>query len=82
MFELFFNEKTIKGSYYGSADVRSDFKRLLRLWKAGKLDLDGMITPEDRPRRCQRGHPADEARRGHPHRHRALSQSEALPNLV
>ena len=44
MFELFFNEKTLKGSYYGSADVRSDFKRLLRLWKAGKLDLDGMIT--------------------------------------
>ncbi len=44
MFELFFMEKTLKGSYYGSADVRSDFKRLLRLWKAGKLDLDGMIT--------------------------------------
>ncbi len=21
-----------------------DFKRFLRLWKAGKLDLDGMIT--------------------------------------
>jgi S-(hydroxymethyl)glutathione dehydrogenase/alcohol dehydrogenase len=44
MFELFFQEKTLKGSYYGSADVRSDFNRLLRLWKAGKLDLDGMIT--------------------------------------
>ncbi|MBI2705986.1 MAG: Zn-dependent alcohol dehydrogenase [Actinobacteria bacterium] len=44
MFELFFDEKTIKGSYYGSADVRSDFNRLLRLWKAGKLDLEGMIT--------------------------------------
>lgn len=43
-FELFFDEKTIKGSYYGSADVRSDFHRLLRLWKAGKLDLEGMIT--------------------------------------
>ena len=44
MFELFFNEKTIHGSYYGSADVRSDFNRLLRLWKTGRLDLDGMIT--------------------------------------
>jgi S-(hydroxymethyl)glutathione dehydrogenase/alcohol dehydrogenase len=44
MFELFFDEKTIQGSYYGSADVRSDFHRLLRLWKAGKLDLEGMIT--------------------------------------
>jgi S-(hydroxymethyl)glutathione dehydrogenase/alcohol dehydrogenase len=44
MFELFFMEKTLKGSYYGSADVRSDFARFLRLWKAGKLDLEGMIT--------------------------------------
>lgn len=44
MFELFFDEKRIQGSYYGSADVRSDFKRLLRLWKAGKLDLEGMIS--------------------------------------
>ncbi len=44
MFELFFDEKSIKGSYYGSSDVRRDFNRLLRLWKAGKLDLEGMIT--------------------------------------
>jgi S-(hydroxymethyl)glutathione dehydrogenase/alcohol dehydrogenase len=44
LFELFFQEKTFMGSYYGSADVRSDFNRLLRLWKAGKLDLEGMIT--------------------------------------
>jgi S-(hydroxymethyl)glutathione dehydrogenase / alcohol dehydrogenase len=44
MLELFFQEKTIMGSYYGSADVRSDFHRMLRLWRAGRLDLDGMIT--------------------------------------
>jgi S-(hydroxymethyl)glutathione dehydrogenase/alcohol dehydrogenase len=43
-FELFFQEKVIRGSVYGSADVRSDFHRWLRLWKAGKLDLEGMIT--------------------------------------
>ncbi len=43
-FELFFAEKTLMGSYYGSTDVRSDFHRLLRLWRAGKLDLEGMIT--------------------------------------
>jgi S-(hydroxymethyl)glutathione dehydrogenase / alcohol dehydrogenase len=43
-FELFFNEKTIKGSYYGSADVRSDFGRMLNLWKNGRLDLEGMIS--------------------------------------
>ena len=53
-FELFFAEKTFKGSYYGSADVRSDFHRLLRLWKAGQLDLEGMITRTHQDRRRQR----------------------------
>jgi S-(hydroxymethyl)glutathione dehydrogenase / alcohol dehydrogenase len=43
-FELFFNEKTFVGSYYGSADARSDFQRMLRLWKTGRLDLEGMIS--------------------------------------
>jgi S-(hydroxymethyl)glutathione dehydrogenase/alcohol dehydrogenase len=43
-FELFFNEKTLVGSYYGGTDVRADFHRLLRLYRAGKLDLDRMIT--------------------------------------
>ena len=43
-FELFFNEKNLVGSYYGSADVRSDFHRMLRLWKTGRLDLQGMIS--------------------------------------
>ncbi len=43
-FELFYNEKNLKGSMYGSANVRVDFDRLLRLWKAGKLDLEGMIS--------------------------------------
>jgi len=43
-FELFYNDKSLKGSMYGGANVRVDFHRLLRLWKAGKLDLEGMIT--------------------------------------
>jgi S-(hydroxymethyl)glutathione dehydrogenase / alcohol dehydrogenase len=43
-FEIFFNEKTLVGSYYGSSDVRSDFHRLIKLWRAGRLDLEGMIT--------------------------------------
>ena len=43
-FELFFGDKTLRGSMYGGANVRVDFHRLLRLWKAGKLDLEGMIT--------------------------------------
>ena len=29
---------------YGSADVRTDFSRFLRLYKSGQLDLDGMIS--------------------------------------
>lgn len=43
-FELFYGDKTLKGSMYGGANVRVDFPRLLRLWKAGKLDLESMIT--------------------------------------
>jgi S-(hydroxymethyl)glutathione dehydrogenase / alcohol dehydrogenase len=43
-FELFFMEKRLLGSYYGSADVRTEFHRLIRLWRAGRLDLDGMIS--------------------------------------
>lgn len=43
-FELFFTQKRLLGSYYGGADVRTEFHRLIRLWKAGRLDLDGMVT--------------------------------------
>ncbi len=43
-FELFFMEKRLLGSYYGSADVRRDFLTLINLWKAGRLDLEGMIS--------------------------------------
>jgi S-(hydroxymethyl)glutathione dehydrogenase / alcohol dehydrogenase len=43
-FELFFNEKTLVGTLYGSADVRVDFHRLIRLWRAGRLDLEGMVS--------------------------------------
>lgn len=43
-FEVAFMERRIVGSLYGSADVRRDFPRMLRLWRAGVLDLEGMIT--------------------------------------
>lgn len=43
-FEIFYSEKILVGSYYGGTDVRTDFDRLLRLWKYGKLDLEGMIS--------------------------------------
>lgn len=44
MFELFFTEKKLLGCYFGSANVHTDFHRLIRLWKSGKLDLEGMIS--------------------------------------
>lgn len=43
-FELAYQAKTLKGSMYGSADVRTDFAKLLRLWRQGKLDLERMIS--------------------------------------
>ena len=43
-FELFYMEKKLLGCWYGSADVRTDFARLLRFWRNGTLDLEGMIT--------------------------------------
>jgi S-(hydroxymethyl)glutathione dehydrogenase/alcohol dehydrogenase len=36
--------KTIKGSYYGDANVHGDFPRLLDLYRAGKLNLDDMVS--------------------------------------
>jgi S-(hydroxymethyl)glutathione dehydrogenase/alcohol dehydrogenase len=43
-FELFYGEKNLRGTYYGTANIRRDFPKLLGLWRAGKLDLEGMIT--------------------------------------
>ena len=42
--EVFMQERKILGSFYGSANVNTDFKRMLDLWKDGKLDLEAMIT--------------------------------------
>lgn len=43
-FEQFFNGKTVVGSMYGSADVRTDFEKFLGYYRNGELDLDGMIS--------------------------------------
>ena len=37
-------EKTIRGSYYGSVHAPRDFPLLLDLYKAGRLNLDDLIT--------------------------------------
>ena len=39
-----FTAKTIKGCMYGSANFKVDFPMYLDLYKAGKLDLDRLIT--------------------------------------
>lgn len=38
------SERTMRGSSYGSSDVRTDFHRYLKLWEAGQLDLESMIS--------------------------------------
>ncbi|TDV52335.1 Zn-dependent alcohol dehydrogenase [Actinophytocola oryzae] len=42
--ELFLHDKRLLGSFYGGADVRRDYPRLISLWRAGRLDLEGMIS--------------------------------------
>ncbi|MEX1258228.1 MAG: Zn-dependent alcohol dehydrogenase [Gemmatimonadota bacterium] len=36
--------KTLRGCIFGSANPREDFPRLLDLYRAGRLDLEGMVT--------------------------------------
>jgi len=38
------SEKTLKGCYYGSAYPPRDFPWLLSLYRAGRLDLDSLVT--------------------------------------
>jgi S-(hydroxymethyl)glutathione dehydrogenase/alcohol dehydrogenase len=42
--ELFATERRLLGCLYGSADVRTDFGRLLRLWKSGRIDLAALVS--------------------------------------
>ncbi|MFG2847922.1 Zn-dependent alcohol dehydrogenase [Kitasatospora sp. NPDC048296] len=44
MGELFFNEKRLLPSLYGGAPVARTIGLIVDLWRAGRIDLDGMIT--------------------------------------
>ncbi|MEU6536786.1 Zn-dependent alcohol dehydrogenase [Streptomyces sp. NPDC047000] len=44
MFELFFDEKRILPSMYGGGDVVRSYERTVALWRAGRIDLAGLIT--------------------------------------
>ena len=65
-FDLFFNEKTLKGCKYGSGQVRRDFQRFADLIETGRLDTGVDGVAHDQARRGQRGVPRDGSRRGHP----------------
>lgn len=41
---IWMQEKTLKGSFYGSARFHTDMPRILDLYKQGKLDIDGLVT--------------------------------------
>jgi len=41
-------EKTVKGSYYGSVHPKRDFPMFVDLYMRGKLKLDELITREYR----------------------------------
>ncbi len=44
MLELFFDEKKILPSLYGGGDIQRSYERAIALWRAGRVDLEGMIT--------------------------------------
>ncbi|MFI9588375.1 Zn-dependent alcohol dehydrogenase [Streptomyces sp. NPDC052236] len=44
MFELFFDEKRILPSMYGGGDMLTSYERAIALWRAGRIDLAGLIT--------------------------------------
>ncbi|MBM3140262.1 MAG: Zn-dependent alcohol dehydrogenase [Chloroflexi bacterium] len=41
---IWLEEKTLKGSFYGSARFHVDMPRILSLYQQGKLDLDRLVT--------------------------------------
>jgi S-(hydroxymethyl)glutathione dehydrogenase / alcohol dehydrogenase len=43
-FGIFFEEKTVKGCKYGSAQVRRDFPRFVDLIETHRLDISAMVS--------------------------------------
>jgi len=42
--QMVMEDRTVKGSYYGSARVTRDFPRFIELIETGRVDLGGMVT--------------------------------------
>ena len=43
-FALLFDGKSVKASLYGGCDLKRDIPRFVDLWRAGRLDIDGLIS--------------------------------------
>jgi S-(hydroxymethyl)glutathione dehydrogenase / alcohol dehydrogenase len=43
-FEMLFEGKNILSSLYGGSNLRSDIPRFVELWRAGLLDIEGLIS--------------------------------------
>jgi S-(hydroxymethyl)glutathione dehydrogenase/alcohol dehydrogenase len=48
-------EKSILGSFYGSGDIRSELITLLELYKAGRINLENLITSRYRLEEINKG---------------------------
>ena len=44
MIDLVRNQKTLVGSYYGSASPQETFGKLLEFYLQGRIDVGGMVT--------------------------------------
>jgi Zn-dependent alcohol dehydrogenase len=44
LLDLTLMEKQVVGSLFGSGNPRADIPKLLNLYRAGQLDLDGLVT--------------------------------------
>jgi S-(hydroxymethyl)glutathione dehydrogenase/alcohol dehydrogenase len=60
-FQLFFEEKRILGSKYGSAHVRRDFQRFIDLIETGRLDTTHMVSRKIKLEQVNEGFRAMEA---------------------
>lgn len=69
LFDLTAMRKTLRGSWFGNANMRSDIPRLLRLYMEGKLTLDELITTE---------YPLDQVNEGY----EALRKAENVRGLI
>ena len=44
MLGFILQERTMKGCWYGSSDIRRDVPRLVELYRDGRLQLDELVT--------------------------------------